>query len=589
MAPKHPFRKVAPYYWLQIKKYKWSFFIMFGSYGIATLIMQLVPLYFREIIDVITNANVPATIAGKLMSLMLMITILTLTYNALHRIGDYFIVRMHGFVTRELTDYTFSKIQAHSYRFFSESFAGSIVAKARRFIQGYDAIQDQFLFSFWLTGIQLISVLIILFSVAPIIGVILLLWCFIYIIITLIFVKMRTKYDLIEATADSSVTSQLSDVLANILNIKIFSARKREETSFAETATLQMKARVVAWQFDNMQNLVQGLFMATLHLGGMYIAIHLWLNGSITSGTIVLIETYFISIFGSIWNLGRSISYFGKSVSYAVEMIEIFEKTPDIQDPLQPEKVRIEKGSISFENVTFHYGEGSNTIFKDFTFSIASGQRVGIVGHSGAGKSTITKMLLRFADIASGSITIDGQDIRAITQDDLRNHITYVPQDPLLFHRTLRENISYAKPDATIEEIIDAAKHAHAHEFISHFPDQYETLVGERGVKLSGGERQRIAIARAFLKKAPILVLDEATSSLDSLSEKYIQESFNELMQGKTTIVIAHRLSTIQRMDRIVVIENGEIAEDGTHAKLLEKKGTYHSLWSHQAGGFIKE
>ncbi len=196
---------------------------------------------------------------------------------------------------------------------------------------------------------------------------------------------------------------------------------------------------------------------------------------------------------------------------------------------------------------------------------------------------------MRFADITGGSVTIDGQDIRNIRQDDLRNTISYVPQDPLLFHRTLRENISYGKPRATNLQVIDAAKKAHAHEFISHFKEQYETLVGERGIKLSGGERQRVAIARAFLKQAPILILDEATSSLDSISEKYIQEAFGALMLGKTTIVIAHRLSTIQKMDRILVVENGKIAEDGSHMKLLAQKGIYYSLWTHQAGGFIEE
>ncbi|TSC71664.1 MAG: ATP-binding cassette, subfamily B, bacterial, partial [Parcubacteria group bacterium Gr01-1014_48] len=228
-------------------------------------------------------------------------------------------------------------------------------------------------------------------------------------------------------------------------------------------------------------------------------------------------------------------------------------------------------------------------VFNNFSLDIPSGERVGIVGHSGAGKTTITKMLMRFADISKGSIEIDGQDIRAITQDDLHNNISYVPQDPLLFHRTLRENISYSKPGATMKEIITAAKKAHAHEFISAFPDQYETLVGERGVKLSGGERQRIAIARAFLKQAPILILDEATSSLDSISEMYIQQAFNALMEGKTTIVIAHRLSTIQKMDRILVIEQGKIAENASHTDLIAKKGIYYSLWSHQAGGFIEE
>ena len=432
------------------------------------------------------------------------------------------------------------------------------------------------------------SIFTILFFISPIIAASFLFWCVIYVILTLCFVKGKAKYDLAEATADTAVTARISDVLANVLNVKTFSARAREEQSFHNTTTTHMYARNAAWKFDNLQFAVQGLFMAMLQVGGMYLAVRLWMTGTLSNGTIVLIQTYIICIFGSIWGLGRSISHFGKSLSYAVEMVDIFETTPDILDPAHPEKLRITKGQISFKNVTFLYGPDTATIFENFSLDIRSGERIGLIGHSGAGKSTVTKMLLRFADISKGEITIDGQDIRNITQDDLRNTITYVPQDPLLFHRTLRENISYADPDATEDEIVDAAKRARAHEFISNFSDQYETLVGERGVKLSGGERQRIAIARAFLKKAPILILDEATSSLDSLSEKYIQEAFNELMEGKTTIVIAHRLSTIQKMDRILVIENGKIVESGTHAELLQNKGVYHTLWSHQAGGFIE-
>ena len=584
-----PFRKVVPYYWLHIKKYKWTFFLMFIAYGTGVLVQQLVPLYYRSVIDVITHADVPETVAAKLMYLLLAIALFTLLHEIFYRIGDYCIRRTHGEVTRALSNYAFSKIQEHSYRFFSETFAGSLVAKTRRFIQGYDAIQDQLVFAFWLTGIQLVSILTILFFIAPLIAIIFFFWCIVYLILTVYFVKKRTSYDFAEAAADTAVTSRISDVLANVLNIKMFAARTREENTFNDTTTIQMRARNDAWKFDNLQFAVQGLFMAALQVGGMYIAVRLWMTGTLSNGTIVLIQTYLATIFGSIWGLGRSISHFGKSISYAVEMVDVFEKIPDILDPEKPEKNRITVGAVSFKNVTFLYGENSATIFKNFSLDIPSGQRVGIVGHSGAGKSTITKMLLRFADITEGAVTIDGQDVRSITQDDLRSAITYVPQDPLLFHRTLRENISYAKPDATTSEIIDAAKRAHAHEFISTFAEQYETLVGERGVKLSGGERQRVVIARAFLKKAPILVLDEATSSLDSISEQYIQESFNQLMEGKTTIVIAHRLSTIQKMDRILVIEHGTIAEDGTHAELLAKKGIYHSLWSHQAGGFIEE
>jgi ATP-binding cassette subfamily B protein len=226
---------------------------------------------------------------------------------------------------------------------------------------------------------------------------------------------------------------------------------------------------------------------------------------------------------------------------------------------------------------------------KNFSVMIAPGEKVGLIGPSGGGKTTITKLLLRFLDVQSGAILIDGQDIKHITQASLRRAISYVPQEPLLFHRSLAENIGYGKEQPSHNEIINAAKLAHADEFISELPDQYETLVGERGIKLSGGQRQRVAIARALLKEAPILILDEATSALDSESEKYIQEGFEELMKGKTTLVVAHRLSTIKHLDRIIVLDKGTIVQDGTHAELIKQKGLYATLWEHQSGGFIEE
>jgi ATP-binding cassette subfamily B protein len=258
-----------------------------------------------------------------------------------------------------------------------------------------------------------------------------------------------------------------------------------------------------------------------------------------------------------------------------------------ITDPKRPQRVAIKDGSITIDHISFAYTDSSE-VFKDFTLVIPAGQRVGLVGHSGSGKTTITKLLLRFVDVQHGSIMIDGQDVRSITQDDLRSKIAYVPQEPLLFHRSIAENIAYGKPDASNKEIHTASARAHAHEFIERLPQKYETLVGERGVRLSGGERQRVAIARAMIKNAPILILDEATSALDSISERHIQAAFANLMEGRTTLVIAHRLSTIQKMDRIIVFERGTIVEDGTHDQLLANDGPYAALWREQTNGFIE-
>jgi len=294
-----------------------------------------------------------------------------------------------------------------------------------------------------------------------------------------------------------------------------------------------------------------------------------------------------LGIFHSLWEFGRSMKNLFSAVADAQEMAEIFDLPVAVQDIPNAPNLVVKNGKIDFQTVSFAYEDGDAEHFSHFSLTIPAGQKVALVGHSGAGKTTLVKLLFRNFDLNAGKISIDGQNITEVTQKSLRQNLTLVPQTPELFHRTLRENLIFAKENATQEEVLSAVKKAKALDFIEAFPKGLDTLVGERGVKLSGGERQRIAIARAFLENAPIVVLDEATSALDSITERKIQLAIFELLKNRTAIVIAHRLSTILKMDRIVVLENGNIVEDGTHAELLEKNGVYAEMWKEQSGGFL--
>jgi len=295
-----------------------------------------------------------------------------------------------------------------------------------------------------------------------------------------------------------------------------------------------------------------------------------------------------LNINRQLWEMTSITRTFNRIIGDAHEMTQILKADFKLIDHSK-RKLTLNQAGVEFKNVDFIHdlGDGQQ-VFKDFNLRIEPGQKVGIVGHSGSGKTTLTRILLRFSDITNGKITIDGQDISQVTQQSLHKAVAFVPQEPLLFHRSLKENIAYGKNDASDKEIVDASRKAHALEFIDDLPDKFETIVGERGIKLSGGQRQRIAIARAILKDAPILVLDEATSALDSESERLIKSSLDELMKNRTTLVIAHRLSTIAKLDRIIVLEKGKIIEDGNHDELLKNNGVYARLWSHQSGGFIE-
>ncbi|MEI7709391.1 MAG: ABC transporter ATP-binding protein [bacterium] len=583
------FGRIIYYYWQQVRKYKWSFYLTFATYGAGVIIASIInPFLYKQIIDLIAGATPSASLSVKLFQYVFLVSLAVITYISLFRAGDFLSSYFQSNVMREIHNETFGRLMNHSYKFFSNNFSGSLVSKAKRFASSFERISDITIYHFWFTVVHLSGVLVILFLQAQLLGFLFLGWTMIYIIITGLFIRRKVEYDLLESAADSKVTGRFADAFTNILNIKIFSSREKEHDSFKNVTFDEYKKRIKAWNFGNFQNMIQGFLMAILQIVILYTMVKLWLQGSITTGMVVLVQIYMFAALDHLWDLGKSLVNLFKAIAEAKEMVDIFEEKPDIEDIANPEKCMISKGDVDFKDVNFEYVKGY-PVFTEFNFNIKSGEKVGLVGHSGSGKSTIVKILLRFADVQGGAILIDGQNITKIKQEDLRQNISYVPQEPILFHRSIRENIGYAKKDATEDEIIEAAKKAHAHEFVSKLPHGYDTLVGERGVKLSGGERQRIAIARAMLKDSPVLMLDEATSSLDSISESYIQEAFAELMKGKTTVVIAHRLSTVQQMDRIVVLDKGQIVEEGTHKELLEKNGQYADLWNHQTGGFLEE
>jgi ATP-binding cassette subfamily B protein len=387
------------------------------------------------------------------------------------------------------------------------------------------------------------------------------------------------------------LTSHLSDNIVNAVTVKTFAQEVTELRTNQRINSELSKVRMHDWlRTVTNENERMGILLL-LQIVLVFVLIHLTQQNPHLLGAGIFAFTYTLTLTNRFFTLNTTVRQIEEAFLQASPMTELMGQPPEIIDSPDAKPLIVDRGEIICRDVTFHYADSKkqDTVFENLNLTIEPGQKVGLVGHSGGGKSTLTRLLLRFDDITSGSITIDGQAIKTVTQASLRQHISYVPQEPLLFHRSIKANIAYGKPDATDAEIAAAAQKAFAHDFIMQLPDGYDTIVGERGVKLSGGQRQRVAIARAVLKDSSILILDEATSALDSESEKVIQEALWELMDGKTAIVIAHRLSTIQRLDRIIVLDEGKIIEDGTHQALLKNKGLYARLWGHQSGGFIED
>jgi len=579
-------KQTLTYYLKYVLKYRWSFSFIFIFVVLASVANILSPVYYKKFFDLLTEPGLAPT-AGQFTEVLLAVLFINLfgwlCWRTLGFIGTYF----QSHITSDLFNLCFDYLHKHSVSFFNNNFAGSLVKKVNRFVYSFGAIMDVFVWTMVPIIINIGLIIYILSQLNIWLGVAIFSWVIIFCIINFFFSRYKIKYDIRRSELDSKVSGALVDTITNQLNVKLFNGYQRERKSFRQITGQLQAMRQFTHNLSNYFDAVQALMVIGLELGIMFYALHLWRAGSMTIGDFVLIQAFLVNIFDHLWNFGRTIRYYYEAMADAQEMTEILETPHDIVDVPRAKKLKVRAGKIEFSEVSFSYNQ-TRKIIIDFNLVIQPKEKVAIVGPSGGGKSTIASILLRQHDLTAGKIIIDGQNISKITQESLWSNISLVNQDPILFHRTLSENISYGLWGSGQEQVVKAAKMAHCHEFIKGFTEGYDTYVGERGVRLSGGERQRVAMARAIIKNAPILVLDEATSSLDSESEELIQKALANLMKNKTVIVIAHRLSTIMKMDRIVVIDKGQIVEQGTHQELLKKTdGFYQRLWSKQVGGFI--
>ncbi len=495
----------------------------------------------------------------------------------------YWVIKFHKDGYNQLYEY----LTHHSHNYFTDRFAGSLSNKVSNAVDSSAGLMFQILWNFFSEFVGLIVTLVLFFIIDYRMGLVLLGIFTMVLVFNIIAVKKRRPLVVAYAEVSSKSRGEGVDTITNISAVRQFSCRGFELNRLGSVFTERADKDLRQSMFGEWIMVVNTAF-SILMIGIVLFLLNLLLSqGLITAGTLVLVLGLLSRIGYMFITTGQSLNRFVRDYGNAEEGLNEILVDHEITDTPHAKRLTVDKGKIDWKNVVFEFG--NNTVFDNFDLTIEDGQRIGLVGHSGAGKTTFVSLLLRQHDILSGVIEIDGQSISEITQDSLRANIAVVPQEPLLFHRTIRENIAYGETDATKEEIEEVARKAQAHDFIMKLEDGYDTLVGERGVKLSGGQKQRVAIARAILKNAPILILDEATSALDSESEVEIQKALHILMEGKTVIAIAHRLSTLREMDRILVLEEGEIIEDDSHNNLVKAGGTYQRLWKHQAGGFITE
>jgi len=573
--------------WKFIKIQRWKFLAIGLVSMVFALDMTVWPYILGRIVDLFTTYDAKRSLVWESLKYPVFFGLsFWLTIELGFRSQGFLLAKAVPKLEADIRMHMFDHVQRHSPNYFNKNFAGSLSNKITDMTTQVSLILITMLTTVIPALIACCLAITFLYFIKPLLALILGVWVTIHFTICILFTRKCDQLEHVHGEARTLLLGKIVDSFTNNFAVNLFFRFGHEKTRLALYQKSEQAKNSYAKRYIEYMRIFLGLF--TFLLGGVAInglMIHLWINGTISTGEIAQVFNTMWNICFVIWMVSFSLPQLFQSIGLMKQAYTLMQEPQDILDQPDALPIVVNKGEIVFDNVTFHYG--TNTLFKDKCVHIRGGEKVGLVGYSGAGKSTFVNLILRFFPLKQGRILIDGQDISTATLESLRGQVSLIPQDPQLFHRSLAENIAYSKLDASHEEIVLAAKRSHCDEFISKSAHGYETTVGERGTLLSGGERQRIAIARAMLADAPILILDEATSALDSVTEKYIQEGLEHLMQHRTTLVIAHRLSTLSMMDRILVFDKGAIIEEGSHAELLNQAGHYARMWNMQAGGFI--
>lgn len=572
-------------YLRQVRKHLPTFILAFILIPSGVLLLDtLLPYFLAQAIGSITESD-----TASLQQNLMLAAIVGGFGVVANLIGFQSLIRHEAKVRTKLYAYVFQQILNKDIQFFVNEKVGALTSRFIDFVRSHIAIQDLLIIRTLGFVLSVVTGLVIVGIEAPFLAAILIGLMILVIVQVQIFTKWRAPYRKERKKLIGDIHGEAADAITNSMLVKTFAQESSEHYTLKKKTHRLQTIYIKDIGLFGIDGSIRNTIMVTTQIIAISIAATLAFNGELSVGVAIFALTYLQRISSQIFSLGELLNGYDEALLQAAPMTDILMKPNTVLDAPDADTLIVTKPTIVFDDVSYRYNDANGDVLKGIDLKIPAGQKVGLIGHSGAGKTTITHLLLRFTDVTNGSILIDGHDLRSVTQESLRQNIAYVQQEPMLFHRSLKENIAYGKPDATDTEIRAAAKKANALDFIDALPEGLDTLVGERGVKLSGGQRQRIAIARAILKDAPILVLDEATSALDSESEKLIQDALKKLMQGRTSIVIAHRLSTIATLDRIIVLDGGKIVEDGSHQELLKKNGLYRSLWDHQSGGFIEE
>ncbi len=580
-------RRTIHYYWAVTRSSKLAFLgALASTIGYVGFLTYANSYYMGEVVDAVSAGGATLQSLSPLVIALIVVNVLG---QACSKLQDYSCWKLENQACYELDTHCFDTLSNQSMTFHSNRYGGSLVSQTTKFVSAYSNLMDTMIYSVIPTLASVVLTIVMLAAAVPLYVIVLSVFLVAYAIVTYRLYRRILPINAQAAGAQNRLSGELSDSMTNILTVKTY-GRETYERQIFDAANREARA---ADARGMLQSTLTGATTSSMIVLIMALAIVFIAGGNawygISAGTLVMMFNYTYQLTMRFNMMSSTMQRLNRAFGDASDMTRILDEPRLVADVAGAPDLKVTSGTIDFEHLNFWYEDAdeSNKVFDDFSLHIPSGQRVGLVGRSGAGKTTLTKLLLRLSDIQEGRILVDGQDISRCTQQSLRHQIAYVPQEALLFHRTIRENIAYGRPDASEDEIVRAAREANALEFIEKLPDGFDTLVGERGIKLSGGQRQRVAIARAILADAPILVLDEATSALDSESEGLVQEALVHLMEGRTSIVVAHRLSTVASLDRIVVIADGRVTEDGTHASLLSADGEYARLWGRQTGAFL--